>query len=131
MYLLDTNILSDLVRNPQGRINQEIARRGEPPLSTSIIVAAELRFGALKKASAKLSEQVEQVLAEIAVHDLAVPADSRYAEIRVALERQGRPIGQNDLFIAAQCLALDLTLVTDNEREFSRVPGLRIENWLR
>ena len=73
----------------------------------------------------------EQVLAEIAVHDLAVPADSRYAEIRVALERQGRPIGQNDLFIAAQCLALDLTLVTDNEREFSRVPGLRIENWLR
>ena len=129
MYLLDTNILSDLVRNPQGRINQEIARRGEPPLSTSIIVAAELRFGALKKASAKLAEQVERVLAEIAV--LAVPADSRYAEIRLVLERQGKPIGQNDLFIAAQCLALDLTLVTDNEREFSRVPGLRIENWLR
>ena len=130
-YLLDTNILSDLIRNPHGVIAQRIADVGEKQVCTSIIVAAELRFGAAKRGSRRLSRQLETVLGGMEALPLDAPADGTYATIRARLERAGRTIGANDLLIAAHALALDLTLVTDNQREFSRVPGLRIENWLR
>lgn len=129
-YLLDTNILSDLIRQPGGRIRDRIVDCGEKRVCTSIVVAAELRFGAAKKGSARLTAQLEAVLGAIAVLPLAAPADRRYAEIRQALERAGTPIGANDLLIAAHALALGRTLVTANEGEFRRVPGLRVENWL-
>ena len=96
-----------------------------------IIVAAELRYGATKKNSPRLTAQLEAVLGALEVLALEAPADIRYGRIRASLERMGRPIGANDLLIAAHALSLDFTLVTDNEREFSRVDGLRIENWLR
>jgi tRNA(fMet)-specific endonuclease VapC len=129
-YLLDTNILSDLMRHPAGRIANRIAQT-EQRVCTSIIVIAELKYGIAKAGSRRLAIQLAAILGGIDVLPFETPADVAYAELRTRLERAGRPIGGNDMLIAAHALALDLTLVTANEREFSRVPDLRIENWLR
>lgn len=130
-YLLDTNIVSDLVRQPLGRVAQRIRQIGEANVCTSIVVAAELRFGAAKKGSQRLTEQLELVLGALDVLPLEAPADLAYGLIRTKLERAGTPIGGNDLLIAAQTLALGYTIVTDNEAEFARIDGLLRENWLR
>jgi tRNA(fMet)-specific endonuclease VapC len=130
-YLLDTNIVSDLVRNPQGRIAEYIRKIGENRACTSIIVAAELRYGAAKKGSVQLSAQLEAVLGALQVLPFEAPADRLYGLIRAQLEKAGRPIGANDLLIASQAVALGYTMVTDNEDEFVRVENLRHENWLR
>ncbi len=130
-YLLDTNIVSNLVRNPHGRVADRISAIGESNICTSIIVAAELRYGTTKKASPRLRAQVEAVLGAIDTVPLDSPADEIYGSIRTQLEWAGTPIGGNDLLIAAQAIALDHTLVTDNDKEFARIDGLRIENWLR
>jgi tRNA(fMet)-specific endonuclease VapC len=130
-YLLDTNIVSDLVRNPQGKIAEQIFRVGESKVCTSIIAAAELRYGAEKKQSPRLSAQLEAVLGALDILPFEKPADASYGTIRAQLERAGKPIGANDLLIAAHVLTLGYTLVTDNEKEFSRVRHLPLENWLR
>jgi tRNA(fMet)-specific endonuclease VapC len=130
-YLLDTNILSDLVRNPQGVVAAKIARAGEDTVCTSIIVAAELRYGAIKSNSAKLEERIDMILSALEVLPLETPADYQYASLRHHLTRQGKPVGPNDLLIAAHALANDLTLITANVGEFSRVPGLKVKNWLQ
>jgi tRNA(fMet)-specific endonuclease VapC len=130
-YLLDTNIVSDLVRNPQGRIAQHIRKIGEGQVCTSIIVAAELRYGAAKKQSARLTAQLQAVLGALEVLPLEAPADTTYGALRARLEKAGRPIGANDLLIAAQTLALGYTIVTDNEKEFAQIKDLPRENWLR
>lgn len=129
-YLLDTNVLSELIRQPAGRVRDRIAERGQERVCTSIVVASELRFGAAKKGSVRLTAQMEAILGAISVLSLDEPADRRYAEIRLALEQTGTPIGANDLLIAAHALASGRTLVTANEGEFRRVPGLIVENWL-
>jgi tRNA(fMet)-specific endonuclease VapC len=130
-YLLDTNIVSDIVRNPQGRVAQHAAGLADGLLCTSIIVAAELRYGVAKKDSDRLTRQLEVILSALDVLPLEPPADRAYGRLRAELELAGQPIGPNDLLIAAQALSLDLCLVSDNEREFARVKGLRLENWLR
>lgn len=130
-YLLDTNIVSDLVRNPQGKVAQHIRKVGETQVCTSIIVAAELRYGAAKKGSPRLSAQLEAVLGALEVVPFEAPADAVYGLLRTRLERVGKPIGANDLLIGAQALALGYTVITDNEKEFARVEDLRRENWLR
>ena len=130
-YLLDTNIVSDLVRNPQGKVTDRIRKVGEAQVCTSIIVAAELRYGAERKASPRLSSQLEAVLGALEVLPLEKPADIAYGKLRASLEQAGTPIGANDLLIAAQGLALGYTVVTDNDKEFTRVQNLRCENWLR
>jgi len=130
-YLLDTNIVSDLVRNPQGKVAQHIRAVGEAQVCTSIIVAAELRYGATKKGSLRLSTQLEAVLGALEVLPFEAPADAAYGLLRTRLEQAGRPIGANDLLIAAQALSLGYALITDNEREFAHVEDLRRENWLR
>lgn len=129
-YLLDTNILSDLVRHPQGIVARKIAEVGEAAVCTSIIAAAELRFGAAKRNSARLSHQVHAILSAIEVLALDMPADSAYAQLRWTLEQSGRPIGPNDMLIAAQALAHECVLVTANVVEFSRVADLQVTNWL-
>lgn len=129
-YLLDTNILSDLVRNPQGAIAQGIARVGEKAVCTSIIVASELRFGASKRNAARLTAQIEIILAAIEVRPFDAPADREYACLRLHLEQAGTPIGPNDMLIAAHALATESILVTANKSEFTRIPGLTVENWL-
>lgn len=130
-FLLDTNILSDLVRNPQGRVAARIRDVGETSVCTSIIVAAELRYGAAKKGSARLTPQLDAVLRALEVLAFDTPADIVYGKLRASLERVGKPIGGNDLLIAAHAIALGHTLVTDNEGEFSRIDDLGWENWLR
>lgn len=130
-YLLDTNIISDLVRKPQGRVAHHIRKVGEAKVCTSIIVACELRYGAMKKKSAKLTAQLETVLSVLDVLPLEAPVDATYGLLRNRLEKAGQPIGGNDLLIAAQAVALGYTIVTDNEREFSRIDDLPRENWLR
>ncbi len=130
-YLLDTNVVSDLIRHPQGRVSEHIREVGEAQICTSIIVAAELRYGAAKKASPRLATQLEAVLGALDVLPFEVPADTAYGLIRTRLEQIGRPIGGNDLLIAAQAVALGYTVVTDNEAEFARIDGLLRENWLK
>lgn len=135
--LLDTNIISTLARDPQGPAGQALRRLSPDDASqviTSIVVAAELRFGIAKApppAIPALAERIEAILSRLPVHALDAPADRRYGEVRAHLERRGEVIGANDLLIAAHTLALGATLVTDNVAEFSRVPGLHVENWLR
>jgi len=130
-YLLDTNIVSDLVRNPQGKVAQQIRKVGEDNVCTSIVVAAELRHGAEKKGSPRLSAQLETVLGVLEVLAFEAPSDRVYGAIRTQLEKAGRTIGANDLLIAAHALALGDTVVTDHEDEFARITNLRHENWLR
>ncbi|MES2337884.1 MAG: type II toxin-antitoxin system VapC family toxin [Pseudomonadota bacterium] len=130
-YLLDTNIISDVVRRPTGLVAQRIARIGEHRIAISIISAAELRFGVENVRSERLARQVEAVLATLAVLPFGDPGDVHYARIRTDLHRRGLLIGANDMLIAAHTLAMDVTLVTDNVREFERIDGLRLENWLR
>lgn len=129
-FLLDTNILSSLIRQPAGPAAQKIAEVGPAACSTSIIVACELRYGAVKKAAPRLTEKVDALLEQLAVLPLETTIDRHYATLRCELERRGQPIGANDQLIAAHALALNLTLVTHNTAEFCRVPNLRVENWL-
>ena len=130
LYSLDTNILSDLVRHPQGVVAKKIAVVGENEICISIIVAAELRFGAAKRNSARLSNQVETILSAMLVVPVDVPTDREYAKLRQLLESSGNSIRPNDLLIAAQARTNGQILVTNNVREFTRVPSLQVENWL-
>jgi tRNA(fMet)-specific endonuclease VapC len=129
-YLLDTNILSDWIRHPQGAAARRLAQVGELAVCTSLVVACELRYGAEKKGSARLSERVEAMLGSLEVLPLGSGIDTHYGQIRHHLEQSGQPIGPNDLLIAAHARALGLTLVTANLDEFRRVPGLEVESWL-
>ncbi len=128
-YLLDTNIISDLIREPQGTVTQHIERVGPGQVCTNVVVACELRFGARKSDSQKLAARIDQLLSYLPVHPLEPGVDQAYARLRLALEQKGRPIGPNDLLIAADALTRGCTLVTDNMREFRRIAGLAVENW--
>jgi tRNA(fMet)-specific endonuclease VapC len=127
-FLLDTDHLSALVNDPNGRCAQRI-RRAADQAFTSVIVIAEVRFGLASRPSARLRELTDAVIGSIRIEPWESPADVHYGEIRAHLQRMGTPIGTNDLFIAAHALALEATLVSANEREFLRVPGLKLENW--
>ena len=129
-YLLDTNILSSLPKQPSGIVADKVRSVGEDAICTSIVVACELRYGAMKKGSSTLTGKVKHLFSAVDVLPLDEGADEKYADLRTALEKAGTPIGANDYLIAAHALSLELTLVTDNVGEFSRVPGLRVENWL-
>ena len=130
-YLLDTNILSHLVRQPQGPVAEHIADVGEANVLTSVIVACELRYGAAKRGSRRLTRQVEAVLSAMTIRPLESDIERVYALIRVALERKGTPIGAHDMLIAAHARAIDAVCVTDNLAGFKRVPALKVQNWLR
>jgi tRNA(fMet)-specific endonuclease VapC len=129
-WMLDTNTLSDLIRNPRGALVRRLGSTDPDAVCTSVVVACELRFGAKRKGSDALTSRVEQLLESLTVFPLDQPADQHYADIRAVLERAGTPIGSHDLFIAAHARSLGMTLVTHNTREFERVPGLRVEDWL-
>lgn len=131
LYLLDTSILSDLVRRPQGLVAERIAEVGDANVFTSVIVACELRYGVAKRNSRRLTRQVETILGAIAVRPIESDVERIYASIRVGLEKKGTPIGAHDMLIAAHARVLDAVCVTDNVAEFQRVPALEVENWLR
>jgi tRNA(fMet)-specific endonuclease VapC len=130
LYLLDTNAISDLAANPSGKVATMIGTVGAENVCTSMIVACEIAFGVQQRGSDRLRRQMDSIMAALTVRALDKPADRHYGALRALLKGQGRPIGPNDLFIAAHALALDATLVTANLKEFSRVPGLKIENWI-
>ena len=129
--MLDTNAVSDLMYDPIGPVGQNMAVVGTGDIAVSLIVVAELRFGVAKSGSARLAAQLKRVLSGLAVKPWDAPSDQVYGDIRADLQKRGQVIGGNDLLIAAHAMAFDCILVTDNEREFSRVAGLRVENWLR
>jgi len=129
-YLLDTSVISDLIRNPQGKVAKRIARVGEGSICTSVVVAAELRYGCARKGSERLLRAVEELLSEIEILPFESPADVAYGSIRSELERAGKPIGANDFLIAAHAAAVNATIVTANVDEFKRVRGVKVENWL-
>lgn len=129
-YLLDTNILSALIKQPAGNVASKILQLDENEFCTSIVVACELRYGAMKKGSAKLIAKVDALLTNIEVMPLDDNVDYHYALLRTALEKRGQPIGAHDMLIAAHALALKTILVTANENEFKRISNLQIENWV-
>jgi tRNA(fMet)-specific endonuclease VapC len=131
LYLLDTSILSHLVRQPQGPVAERIADVGESNVLTSVIVACELRYGAARRGSRRLTRQVEAVLGAMTIRPLESDVERFYASIRVALEKRGTPIDAHDMLIAAHARAIDAVCVTDNVAEFKRVPALKVENWIR
>lgn len=130
VYMLDTNIISDILRNPRGAAARRARAEGWTAICTSAIAECELAFGVKKSGAERLRDRIAAFLSNCR----ALPFDPQYsadfADIRVTLEKAGTPIGPFDLLIAAHARALGLTLVTDNVREFSRVDGLKIENWL-
>jgi tRNA(fMet)-specific endonuclease VapC len=130
VYLLDTNAVSHLADEPAGSVAKQIAKVGLENVMTSVIVNGEIEFGLELKQSRRLRAQMEKVLAVLPILPFERPADKRYGVLRAELKRQGRPIGPNDMLIAAHALSLGATLVTANISEFSRVPGLKVENWL-
>lgn len=129
-YLLDTDIVSDLIRNPQGKVARKIKAVGESRICTSVIVACELKFGALKRGSEALESRLRTVLDLLEVLPFEASADDCYALIRCQLERAGTPVGGNDLLVAAHAMSLGLTVVTNNSAEFGRIQNLQSANWL-
>lgn len=130
-FMLDTNIISALSRDPQGVAYQAMKARMPANICTSIIVAAEIEFGLQKAGSQRLRSQVEAILSALDVLPFHPPAEHHYGEIRNYLQQTGQPIGYNDLLIAAHARTLGYTLVTANVSEFLRVPDLIVENWLQ
>nr|WP_276608531.1 type II toxin-antitoxin system VapC family toxin [Caulobacter sp. SLTY] len=128
--MLDTNILSALMRDPIGPAGQKVLLLDDDAVCTSVICAAELRHGVLRRPTPARLSQLGQVLADIPTEALEPPADQLYGALRADLEIAGAVIGAFDMLIAAHAMALGCILVTDNEREFRRVPGLTVENWL-
>lgn len=132
-YLLDTNILSDMMRNPEGRAAQRfsklLAEDESAHLCTSVIVQCELLFGLRKRTQPRWHTQYLHLLESLDVLPLEANAVAPYAQLRTQLESAGTPLSPNDLLIAAHALARDATLVSADSA-FARVPGLRLENWL-
>jgi tRNA(fMet)-specific endonuclease VapC len=127
--MLDANIVSALVHN-RGAARVLLERRNPDRIAISAVVLGEILFGVEKRQSAALAVQVTEVVDSLSIRDIDENVAENYGRIRADLERRGTPIGANDLWIAAHALALDATLVTANTVEFSRVDGLRVENWL-
>jgi tRNA(fMet)-specific endonuclease VapC len=126
--MLDTNVVFDLIRNPQGKVAKRIAKLGD--ICTSIIVAAELRYGCAKSGSKRLLKAVEDLLGEIMCCRSKCQPTPNTAEFAPRLEAAGKPIGGNDLLIAAHAYATAAMIVTANAGEFKRIYGLNVENWL-
>ncbi|MBU58782.1 MAG: VapC toxin family PIN domain ribonuclease [Alcanivorax sp.] len=129
-YLLDTNIVIDVIKRRPMEVLEVFNRRaGEMAIST--ITEAELVHGAEDSQHREHNlRQVEDFTSRLEVLDYGRKAAAHYGDIRADLERKGTPIGVNDLHLAAHARGEGLILVTNNMREFERVAGLRVENWL-
>jgi tRNA(fMet)-specific endonuclease VapC len=129
-YMLDTNICIYIAKHQPPEVKAHFERLKPGQLVMSAITYGELSYGASKsRQKAKAVAQLEELVQDIPAVDLDSRAGQVYGEIRAALEQQGRLIGNNDIWIGAHALAMNLTLVTNNEREFNRIPGLSVENW--
>ena len=132
LYMLDTNICIYIAKQQPPEVKVRFERLKPGQLVMSAITFGELCYGANKSNQrAKAFTQLEELVREIPVESLGPAAAQAYGEIRATLEKQGRLIGNNDLWIGAHAMALDVTLATNNEREFKRITGLSVENWAK
>ncbi len=127
-FMLDTDISSYIIRRRPATLLERFEKYAET-LNVSVLTAAELRFGAQKAGRPKLAELVEAYLERLAILDWSNEVTSHYARIRSELEHSGKPIGNMDLLIASHAVSQGMTLVTNNIKHFSHVPGLKVEVW--
>jgi tRNA(fMet)-specific endonuclease VapC len=127
-FMLDTDISSYIIKRRPATLVDKFEQHAET-LNVSVITAAELRFGAEKAARPKLIELVEAYLERLAILDWSDEVTHHYARIRTELENAGKPIGNLDLLIASHAISQGMTLVTNNLKHFSNVPGLKVELW--
>ena len=131
-YMLDTNICIYIAKHQPPEVKARFERLKPGQLVMSAITYGELYYGACKSSQrARALTQIEELVQDIPVENLDVITARVYGEIRATLEGQGRLIGNNDLWIGAHAMALDVTLATNNEREFKRIAGLSVENWTK
>ncbi|MBD9354968.1 type II toxin-antitoxin system tRNA(fMet)-specific endonuclease VapC [Methylomonas albis] len=130
-YLLDTNICIYIAKYNPPEVRERFARHAADELAMSVITLGELRFGAEKsQARERALAGINELTGLIPVYSLPEAAGEHYGQIRSALQKIGQPIGNNDLWLAAHARAEGWILVTNNEREFVRVPGLQVDNWV-
>jgi tRNA(fMet)-specific endonuclease VapC len=131
-YMLDTNMCIYIAKHRPPEVRARFERLKPGQLVMSAITYGELYYGASKSSQqAKALAQLQELVQDIPVEELDSRASEAFGEIRATLEKEGRLIGNNDLWIGAHALALNLTLATNNEREFKRIPGLSLENWTK
>lgn len=130
-FMLDTNIVSYLLRGRHPELAEHLRQHSVDEICISAITRAELRYGLAKKPQAlRLAAEVDRFLQGVIVLPWSDAAADAYGPVRAFLESKSQPIGSMDTLIAAHALSADITLVTNNESEFKRVPGLRVENWI-
>jgi tRNA(fMet)-specific endonuclease VapC len=130
-YLLDTNTCIYIAKHNPPAVRERFARHAASDLAMSVVTFGELRFGAEKSQSKeKARAAIQQLRSRIKVCPLPIAAAEHYGEIRAELQKNGQTIGNNDIWIAAHARAEGWVVVTNNEREFERVPGLVVENWV-
>lgn len=130
-YLLDTNICIYIAKGQPLAVRAHFERHAMSSLAMSTITVGELFLGAEKSQSRERAmATIDRLMQTIKPSPLPSAAAQHYGDIRAILQRQGRPIGNNDLWLAAHARAESWTLVTNNTREFDRVPGLQVENWV-
>lgn len=127
-FMLDTDTVSFALRG-RGSVAARLTEHKPSELCISVITLAELRFGAAKRKSRKIDAAVDAFLTGVEVLSFDDAAARRFGAIAASLSDAGEPIGQMDTLIAAHALSVGATLVTNNERHFSKVKGLKLENW--
>ena len=131
-YLLDTNICIYIIKQKPVNVLRKFEALSIGSVAISTITLAELNFGVMKSSDpVKNQAALDKFLTPLEILNFDFPATIEYGKIRAALEQKGTPIGSLDTFIAAHARSLNLTLVSNNEKEFQRVPDLAIENWVR
>ena len=131
-YMLDTNICIYIAKHQPPAVKARFERLKPGQLVMSVVTYGELFYGANKSNQrARALTQLDELIQDIPVEDLTSTAAQAYGEIRATLEKQGRLIGNNDLWIGAHAMALDVTLATNNERDFKRIAGLSVKNWTK
>lgn len=130
MYLLDTNILSDVAHNPSGPAATKLGEIDPDSVVSSVVVAAEIWFGIESNPSFRSRARTESFMQTVRVLEMQPDVARVYGKVRAQLKASGKALGPNDMLIAAHALSLDATLVTADAKAFAQVPGLRVENWL-
>lgn len=129
-YLLDTNICIYIINEQPTQVLQRLIQAGRESLAISTITVAELAFGVAKSTRADSRVKLENFLSKFPILDWGQDAAWVYGNVRKTLEAKGQRIGERDLLLACQALSLDITMVTNNTREFERIEGLKLENWV-
>lgn len=128
-YLLDTNICIYIINEHPALVVQRLIQAGRGSLAISTVTVAELAFGIAKSTRPGSRTKLENFLSKFPIVDWGQDAAWVYGHVRKTLEAKGQRIGERDLLLACQALAMDATMVTNNAREFECVEGLKVENW--